>query len=122
MSSMYSNFNLFHKDMHKKDCARKPYQNILQTVITACSAASTGDLEELNRLYVMGVSLEEGDYDKRTPLHLASSSGHLDIVKFLIKCGVPKSPKDRWGSTPLNDAEKKEVYDYLLSQGAEKGV
>jgi len=29
MSSIYSNFNLFHKDMHKKDCARKPYQNII---------------------------------------------------------------------------------------------
>jgi len=57
----------------------------------------------------MGVSLEEGDYDKRTPLHLASSSGHLEIVKFLIKCGVSKSPRDRWGSTPLNDAKKKDV-------------
>ena len=72
-------------------------------------------MEELNRLFVMGISLDQGDYDKRTPLHLAASSGHLDIVKFLIKTGVSKSPKDRWGSTPLNDAKNKEVYDYLLS-------
>jgi hypothetical protein len=29
LSSIYNNFNLFHKDMHKKDCSRKPYQNYI---------------------------------------------------------------------------------------------
>jgi ankyrin repeat protein len=64
--------------------------------------------------------LGEGDYDKRTPLHLAASGGQLQIIKFLLKQGVQKNPKDRWGATPLNDAKNKEVYDYLVTQGCVK--
>lgn len=50
------------------------------------------------------MNLEEGDYDNRTPLHLASSGGHLECIKFLLSIGVDVNPKDRWGATPLNDA------------------
>jgi glutaminase len=46
-----------------------------------------------------------GDYDKRTPIHLASAAGNLEIVKYLVKSGVNISPRDRWGATPLNDAK-----------------
>jgi len=54
-------------------------------VIAACSCAANGDLEGLSRLYNSGVNLEKGDYDQRTPLHLAVSAGHLNIVKYLIE-------------------------------------
>lgn len=80
--------NLFHKDMHKKDFVAKPYHTMINTTMAPVVAAASGDLEELTRLYVLGVSLEAGDYDKRTPLHLSSAGGHLDCVKFLIKNGV----------------------------------
>ena len=28
------------------------------------------------------------DYAKRTPLHLAATNGHIDMVKFLVKEGA----------------------------------
>jgi glutaminase len=83
-------------------------------VIAACSCAATGDLEGLSRLYNSGVNLEKGDYDQRTPLHLAVAGGHLNIVKYLIeKASVPHSPKDRWGATPLNDAKSEDIIQYM---------
>jgi hypothetical protein len=33
---------------------------------------------------------------------------------------VRRNPKDRWGSTPLDDATTSEVKEYLISIGAEK--
>jgi ankyrin repeat protein len=35
---------------------------------------------------------------------------------------VNHSPKDRWGSTPLNDAKKQEIKEYLESIKAERGI
>ena len=55
-------------------------------------------------------------------MHLAAADGHLDLLKFLIETvGVYLNPKDRWGSTPLNDAKLPEVREYLESVGAERG-
>jgi hypothetical protein len=46
----------------------------------------------------------------------------LDLVQFLVeKCGVKRSPRDRWGATPLDDAGSSEVREYLESIGGEKG-
>ena len=56
-------------------------------------------------------------------MHLAAADGHLDLLKFLIETvGVYLNPKDRWGSTPLNDAKLPEVKEYLESVGALKGL
>ena len=64
-----------------------------------------------------------GDYDLRTPLHLAASNGHFKTVRYLVeKCGVEVNCKDRWGSTPLNDAAKQNIIDFLLEKGGEYGV
>jgi len=51
------------------------------------------------------IDFDEHDYDKRTPLHLAASEGHVDIVKFLVETvGVDVNPMDRFNYTPLDDA------------------
>ena len=73
-------------------------------------------------MFNQGVCVEKGDYDDRTPLHLASAGGHLECVKFLIEEGVKPNPKDRWGATPLNDAKTKEVQEYLESKSGERGI
>jgi glutaminase len=52
-----------------------------------------------------------GDYDARTPLHLASQAGNIDIVNYLLQNGVKVNPRDRWGATPLNDAKDSAVIE-----------
>ena len=66
-------------------------------------AASIGDIRTLQRLQSEQRDLEAGDYDRRTPLHLAAAEGHTDIVKFLLESGVKPLP-DRWGGYPICDA------------------
>jgi ankyrin repeat protein len=87
-----------------------PYEREIRTVIAACQAASCGHVRILDLLVKRNiVSLNEGDYDKRTPLHVASAAGQLEAVKYLIEQGVNVNPMDRWGSTPLNDSNNKEI-------------
>ena len=66
--------------------------------------------------------MDSEDYDQRTPLHLASAFGHLEVVKYLISTGCKVSPVDRWGATPLNDAKKVEIQEFLKSKGGINGV
>ena len=66
-------------------------------------AASTGDLEKLEHLVNDKKDVETGDYDRRTPLHLAAAEGHTAVVKFLLDHGITPSP-DRWGGYPVSDA------------------
>jgi glutaminase len=49
------------------------------------------------------------NYDGRTPLHLAAIKNNKDIVKYLLDQNVSVNPVDRWGSTPLDNAYKKEI-------------
>jgi ankyrin repeat protein len=44
-----------------------------------------GDVDGLRRLRDSGVDMNEGDYDLRTPLHVAVVAGHLNAVKYLIE-------------------------------------
>lgn len=96
----------------------------IQTVIVACTSASTGDLPRLQALYDVGVNMSQGDYDKRTPLHIAVFNNQSAAVKLLVeKCNVQLSPIDRWGATPLNDAGQFPlIKSYLLSKGAKYGT
>ncbi|KAL5759451.1 hypothetical protein ACOSP7_017976 [Xanthoceras sorbifolium] len=45
------------------------------------------------------------DYDYRTPLHVASLHGWIDVAKCLIEFGADVNAQDRWKNTPLADAE-----------------
>jgi hypothetical protein len=74
------------------------------------------------RLHVQGLDLNNGDYDKRTPLHLAAAAGHMDIVKYLLENGAEANPRDRWGATPLNDAQDPQIIEYLENHGGEPGT
>jgi len=55
----------------------------------------------------LGHDMNASDYDGRTALHLAAAEGHSDCVTFLLyKCNVMPDPTDRWGFTPLSEAER----------------
>ena len=54
------------------------------------TAAAEGDFDEVKLLLAMmdAKSIDIGDYDKRTALHLASGEGHAEIVQLLCDAGA----------------------------------
>ena len=88
-------------------------------------ASSEGDLEEIKTLMKLGnVSVNGGDYDMRTALHLAAGNGHIRVVEFLCDNGADVNAVDRWGGRPLDDAQFDGHVDcvrYLQSRGARYG-
>jgi ankyrin repeat protein len=97
------------------------YQKFIDTVIAACTAASEGKLEDLKRIKKdTSVNFNDGDYDKRTPLHVSCGGGHERVVRYLVdEEKVNLNPVDRWGATPLNDCMAwPKIRDFLKSRGA----
>ncbi|KAK9810142.1 hypothetical protein WJX72_005510 [[Myrmecia] bisecta] len=87
--------------------------------------ASIGDLrrcQRICRLWNLKVSDPAcSDYDKRTPLHLASSEGSYAVAEWLLQEQADINALDRFKRTPLEDAvrgEFTEVAKLLLDHGA----
>ncbi|CAH8622200.1 unnamed protein product [Heterobilharzia americana] len=113
-------FHHYESHLHydKKIDPRKPRDSHRTDAITSLLfAAGSNDLATVRRCYIHGVDFNATDYDGRTGLHVAASSGALDTVKFFIEVGGAKlSPLDRWGHTPLSDAKlfgHHEIVEYL---------
>jgi glutaminase len=80
---------------------------------TMLFAAAEDDVDELIRCVASGMSLLHGDYDKRTALHLAASTGSLKALEYVIgqmKLGnclkQALNSKDRWGNTAADDCQR----------------
>lgn len=68
-----------------------------------------------------GTPAQFADYDKRTPLHIASARGHLNVCILLLERGGTVGARDRWGRTPYSDAKSNRheaVIDLLKQHGA----
>jgi len=117
----FHNYDILVNNSTKKDPRKQKYESKMDSVIALIWAASAGDMDELQRLSAMGADLNAADYDGRTAIHLAAAEGQLEVVKYFINKNVNLSPKDRWGGTPLKDANKGkhyEVAELLEGKGA----
>ena len=87
-----------------------------------CRAAALNKRDELETMAGRGVNLKCADYDGRTPLHLAASEGHVELVQWLLKQNVNVAPIDRFGYTSADDAarHKHKSIAKLLKKAATK--
>ncbi len=89
-------------------------------------AAAEGDVDEVEMLLISGeVDVNEGDYDKRTAIHLAAGEGNTEIVRLLCKYKANVNIEDRWGNRPLDDALRGKNDDcaaVLKENGAARGI
>lgn len=105
------NFEVF-SGLHvtKMDLSAKKYSSEEHEKGKVLTAATEGDVAELLTMKNQGTDIFCSDYDGRTALHLAAAEGHDEVVKFLIKHSNANvtvlCAEDRWGGTPLGDAER----------------
>uniref|UniRef100_A0A8C5GKE6 glutaminase n=1 Tax=Gouania willdenowi TaxID=441366 RepID=A0A8C5GKE6_GOUWI len=98
----YDNLRHFAK---KHDPRREGGDQRVKSVINLLFAAYTGDVSALRRFALSSIDMEQRDYDSRTALHVAAAEGHTEVVRFLLEaCKVNPEPRDRWGSTPIDEA------------------
>jgi ankyrin repeat protein len=86
--------------------------------------SSKNNVKRIRGLLNAGVPPSSADYDHRTALHLACSEGHLEAAQLLIEEGADANKKDRFGCTPLDDAQRSghhELVAYLRSKKAKHG-
>ena len=76
--------------MSKAKVSISKSDQLMQLIVSGCSAAASGDVEVLNKLLGKRADLNKGDYDNRTPLHLAAATGHLKAVRFLVEIAKVK--------------------------------
>ena len=85
-----------------------------------------------NNFLSQGAHFFMSDYDGRTPLHIASSEGHLPALRYLLSHGAPVHSRDRYGHCALDDALRfnhheaikllKEAGAHLMVQPAKQGM
>ena len=79
-------------------------------------AAAGNDITRIRQLIAKGIPVHAGNFDSRTALHLAAAEGNLETVKILINYNHPLNVRDRWKSTPLDEAKREnrlQVYNFL---------
>lgn len=118
-------FNFHHFDSLQHSCEKiDPRRHMFESkeadIMNLLFAASNGDLSSVKRHWLGGQDMDGTDYDERTPLHIAATEGHFEVVRFLVDTArVNVNAVDRWGLTALDDAQHfnhTEVVNFLSNQ------
>merc|ERR550537_1454951 len=70
--------------------------DLVHSVGDMCDAAFQCNYDEVKRLLSLKASASLGDYDNRTPLHLAACGGSLDVCQLLVEHNATLQ-QDRFG-------------------------
>jgi ankyrin repeat protein len=103
--------------------ARMPLCKTKELTFYLCAFSFEGNLEVVQYLIACGVNPNLGDYDGRTPLHLAVCGNHFPVVKYLVEIGnASLSITDYYGQTPIDDAQRlsdNQIASYLQRERSE---
>eukprot|EP00760_Papus_ankaliazontas_P030420 PhM_4_TR4817/c0_g3_i1/m.37876 len=83
-------------------------------------AAASGDIDAVISLLETGdCDVNQADYERRTPLHVAASMQNTRMVEVLVKYKADVNFPDARSRTPLFDAgENQEIVEFLKRHGA----
>ena len=94
----------------------------LSYVIKMCEYAAQGNVERIRLLAINGVDVSLGDYDLRTPLHLAACNGNTAVLEYLLQQdSVIVNAVDRFGGTPHQGVKDCFCTYLLIYRGAAFG-
>ena len=99
----------------KKSLLRSSFSKKMNDIYDYCK---NGEFSKLQGILLDSgdIDLNQGDYDKRCPLHIAVEEDHIECVKILVSNGADPTLEDRWGVSPLKKAtelEKEELISIL---------
>ena len=67
-----------------------------------------------------GTNVDVRTFRGRTPLHIASEMGLVEIVKFLLENGADVNAKDIWGNKPIDLTSHEKTKELLSGEKNEK--
>jgi ankyrin repeat protein len=79
-------------------------------------AIENRDIIKTGLLLRTGADIKRKDYLDNTPLHAASKSGDVEIIKLLLKYKADRSAKNRDGKTPADVAANEEARSLVIEK------
>lgn len=83
---------------------------------------ANGKFDTVKQKLEQGADADFADYDQRTPLHLAATEGHSQVVQILLDYKADPEAEDRWGAKPFDSAKENghdKVLDVFIQNGGQ---